>query len=90
MKLALGIKQEKNKETLKCKYKHFFLEVNFMAYTQDGWTLYTREVKLKGGRMQTIYFFSKRTPKSGNPCDMPSGYEVGVNKRTGLPYLKKK
>ena len=61
-----------------------------MAYTHEGWTLYTRDVKLKGGRNQTIYFFSKRTPKSGKTCDMPSGYVVGVNKRTGLPYLKKK
>jgi len=48
------------------------------------------EVELKGGRMQTIYFFSKRTPKSGKPCDKPDNMIVGVNKRTGLPYLKKK
>ena len=60
-----------------------------MVYTHEGWTLYSREVELKGGRKQTIYFFSKRKPKSGNPCDKPAGYAVGVNKRTGLPYLKK-
>jgi hypothetical protein len=47
-------------------------------------------VKLKGGRTQTIYFFSKRTPKSGKPCEKPANMTVGVNKRTGLPYLKKK
>lgn len=61
-----------------------------MPYTHDGWTLYTRDVQLKGGRNQQIFFFSKRTPKSGTPTDLPSGYSVGVNKRTGLPYLKKK
>ena len=61
-----------------------------MAYEHDGWTLYTRDVKLKGGRNQTIYFFSKRTPKSGTKCDKPDNMTVGVNKRTGLPYLKKK
>jgi len=61
-----------------------------MAYEHNGWTLYTRDVTLKGGRNQTIYFFGKRTPKSGNPTELPSGYAVGVNKRTGLPYLKKK
>ena len=60
-----------------------------MAFMHQGWTLYTRDVKLKGGRTQTIYFFSKRTPKSGKPCEKPNGYTVGVNKRTGLPYLKK-
>ncbi len=61
-----------------------------MAFTHEGWTLYTRDVKLKGGRNQTIYFFSKRSPKSGTPCEKPANYTVGVNKRTGLPYLKKK
>jgi hypothetical protein len=61
-----------------------------MVYKYEGWTLYTRNVNLKGGRQQTIYFFSKRSPKSGTPCDLPNGYAVGVNKRTSLPYLKKK
>lgn len=61
-----------------------------MAYMYEGWTLYKREVTLKGGRKQTIYYFSKRMPKSGTACDLPPGYGVGVNKRTGLPYLKKK
>jgi hypothetical protein len=62
-----------------------------MPYTYEGWTLYSREVQLKRGPKVTIYFFSKRTPKSGSPMNaMPPGYEIGVNKRTGLPYLKKK
>ena len=61
-----------------------------MVYKHENWTLYCKDVTLKGGINQTIYFFNKRTPKSGNPCDLPNGYTVGVNKRTGLPYLKKK
>ena len=61
-----------------------------MVYTYEGWTLYCKDVKLKGGKIQTIYFFSKRRPKSGTPCNLPDGYKVEVNKRTGLPYLKKK
>ena len=60
-----------------------------MAYKHDGYTLYSKEVELRGGRKQVIYFFSKGTPKSGNMEDKPSGMSVGVNKRTGLPYLKK-
>jgi len=61
-----------------------------MPYTYQGWTLYTREVKLKRGPKVNIYFFSKKKPKSGRMMDdMPKGYKVGVNKRTGLPYLKK-
>ncbi len=60
-----------------------------MAYQMDGYTLHKREVTLKGGRTQTIYFFAKKEPKSGEPCDMPDGYVVGKNPKTGLPYLKK-
>ncbi|HEC77012.1 MAG TPA: hypothetical protein ENI33_07140 [Thermoplasmatales archaeon] len=52
--------------------------------------LYTRDVKLKGGKVQTIYFFSSGKPKSGKLCDMPKGYKVVENPRTGLPFLKKK
>ena len=60
-----------------------------MAYKEGEYTLHKKDVVLKGGRKQTIYFFSKRKPKSGTPCDKPDGYTVGINKRTGLPYLKK-
>ncbi len=60
-----------------------------MAYTHEGYTLHAREVALKGGHKQVIYFFSQRTPKSGVPVELPDGYKVAVNKRTGLPYLKK-
>jgi hypothetical protein len=67
-------------------------EENNMAFEKDGYVLHTREVQLKGGRNQKIYFFCKagNKPKSGKPCDMPDGYTTGVNKRTKLPYLKKK
>ena len=61
-----------------------------MAYEQDGYTLHARTVLLKGGHEQTIYFFSKREPQSGEPVDLPDGYDVAVNKRTGLPYLRKR
>src|SRR5947208_3105668 len=40
-----------------------------MPYTYQGWTLYSRDVKLKKGPKVTIYFFSKRKPKSGKPMD---------------------
>lgn len=60
-----------------------------MAYRHGDYTLYAREVALKRGHKQVIYFFSQRTPKSGAPVDLPAGYTVAQNKRTGLPYLKK-
>ena len=65
-------------------------EVENMVFKFYNWTLYTRDVQLKGGRSITIYFFSTRVPKSGTACDMPEGHTVGVNKRTGLPYVRKK
>ncbi len=54
------------------------------------YTLYTRDVTLKGGKRQTIYFFSSKKPRSGKPSDMAPGYRVVENPRTGLPFLKKK
>ena len=61
-----------------------------MVYKYNEYTLYCKDVKLKHcDRLQTIYFFSKRQPKSGDPCDLPQGYIVELNKRTGLPLLKK-
>lgn len=59
-------------------------------FTLDGYTLHGRDVELRGGRTQTIYFFAKRKPKSGHPVPMPAGYEVGgKHPTTGLPYLHK-
>jgi hypothetical protein len=60
-----------------------------MAYEHQGYTLHTRNVELKGGRTQRIYFFARSKPKSGTPTEMPPGYAVGVNTKTGLPYLRK-
>jgi hypothetical protein len=65
-------------------------EAKNMVFKFYNWTLYTRDVQLKGGRSITIYFFSTRVPKNGTACEMPEGYTVGVNKRTGLPYVRKK
>ena len=61
-----------------------------MPFQKDGYTLYSRAVTLKGGRQQTIYFFAKGKPKSGNPTDLPNGYEVATTTRTGLPILRRK
>jgi len=59
-------------------------------YKYGEYTLYTKEVTLRGGRKQRIYFFSKKKQENAKPCPLPSGYEVLVNEKTGLPFLKKK
>ena len=43
-------------------------------------------MKVKGN--STIYFFSK--DPSGSINDIPKGYEVYEEPKTGLPFLKKK
>jgi hypothetical protein len=72
------------------KKKKVKKEVKNMAYEHGAYKLYSKQVKLKNGRNQTIYFFAKKTPKSGTPADLPSGFAVKVNQRTTLPYLKRK
>lgn len=54
-----------------------------------GYTLHEKIVRDRGGGSHSLYFFSKRKPKSGRPCRKPRGYRVGVYARTGLPYLSK-
>jgi len=63
-----------------------------MAFEYKGYVLHERDVKLKNGKKNTIRFFCTKgkKPKSGKPADKPANMVVGVNKRTGLPYLKKK
>jgi hypothetical protein len=61
-----------------------------MTYEHKGYKLHKMDVELRGGRVQTIYFFSKKKPKSGEPCDLPPNKEVGENSKTGLPFLKNK
>lgn len=60
-----------------------------MAYTHDGYVLYTKEISWgPHGNKRRIYFFSKKTPKSGEPVDeLPEGMKVIVNQKTGLPVL---
>lgn len=50
--------------------------------------LHSKDVILRGGRQQTIYFFA-REEKDGVMNELPAGYEVMENSRTGLPMLRK-
>lgn len=54
------------------------------------YTLYTKMVILRGNRQQRIYFFSKEKKKDAAAIKKPKGYKIVINKRTGLPLLKKK
>ena len=66
-------------------------DVKAFSYTnKKGQTYYlhTRDVTLKNGRVQTIYFFA-RDVRDGALEAVPAGYEVMETKRTGMPVLKR-
>lgn len=50
--------------------------------------LHSRDVTLKGGRRQTIYFFA-RDIRPGAMDAVPAGYMVVETAKTGMPILKK-
>ena len=67
-----------------------------MAYshtTSKGVTYYLHksEVSLRGGKPQTIYFFSKNEKNGkGEPCDLPEDRIVKENPRNGFLTAAKK
>ncbi|MDR0463316.1 MAG: hypothetical protein LBG64_03805 [Pseudomonadales bacterium] len=50
--------------------------------------LHTKDVTLKNGRKQTIYFFAREV-RDGALNEVPAGYEVMETARTGMPVLKR-
>lgn len=62
-----------------------------VAFEKNGYTLYARQQPTRGNQEQTIYFFSKRRPVVGRPLDeIPEGYIVSVDRKSGVPYLNKR
>ena len=59
-------------------------------YKHGDYALYSKEIKVGQGKKRTIRFFSRTEPEDGEPVDLPDGYEVKVNKKTGVPYIRKK
>lgn len=51
--------------------------------------LHTKEVELRAGHKQKIYYFAGEAGK-GSLDALPAGYETMENERTGLPMLRKK
>lgn len=64
-----------------------------MAYSYTNkkgqkYYLHYRDVTLRGGRKQRIYFFA-RDVRSNSLDSVPGGYKVVETTRTGMPVLKK-
>ncbi len=67
---------------------------NAQAYSytnKKGQTYYlhTREVTLKNGRKQRIFFFARDVRPEMALESVPAGYTVMETQRTGMPVLKK-
>ncbi len=65
-----------------------------MAYAHTNskgqeYFLHTKDVTLKGGRQQRIYYFARAVDAPNSLDAVPEGYMVSENSRTGLPLLKK-
>lgn len=64
-----------------------------MAYSYtnkkgDTYYLHKKDVTLRGGRQQTIYYFAREV-RDGAIDEVPAGYKVVETERTGMPVLKK-
>lgn len=51
--------------------------------------LHTREVTLKNGRVQRIFYFARDVREGQALESVPAGYEVVETERTGMPVLRK-
>ncbi|MEM0969197.1 MAG: hypothetical protein AAF191_16250 [Verrucomicrobiota bacterium] len=66
-----------------------------MAYSVESkksgntYYLHLREQERKDGNKTRLYFFAKEI-KDGSVDELPEGYMVIENERTGLPFLKRK
>jgi len=60
-------------------------EVLLKPFVEDGYTLF----KGKSPSGKDWYFFGYQSEKGTPVSELPEGYEIGKNKRSGIPYLKK-
>lgn len=51
--------------------------------------LHSKDVRLRSGKQQRIYYFAKEVRKEALD-NLPEGYQIVENLKTGLPILKKK
>ena len=65
-----------------------------MAYAHKNskgqtYYLHDKEVSLRNGRQQRIFYFAREEKQGESLPSVPQGYKVGENQRTGLPFLAK-
>jgi len=55
----------------------------------DTYYLHGKDVTLRNGRKQRIFYFARAEKGEEALAEVPAGYAVGENQRTGLPFLSK-
>ena len=60
------------------------------GFQYGDYTLYQKTITINDEEKRTIHFFAKDAPETGEPTDLPSDYEVKINRKTGVPYIKRK
>ncbi|MDG6228938.1 MAG: hypothetical protein QCH96_03115 [Candidatus Thermoplasmatota archaeon] len=58
-------------------------------FSYGEYSLYRKQLRIGGKEIRTVHFFSKDAPEDSTPSELPEGYEVKVNEKTGVPYIKK-
>ena len=96
IKQKRSAKKPKKKPEDSTEWESYFVEKTLKKpslksiCTYGGYTLYKRETGKQRKGKKTIHFFSKEKPDNSRPVQLPDGYQIVVNKKTGIPYLKKK
>jgi Holliday junction resolvasome RuvABC DNA-binding subunit len=80
----------KPKEKIEKEDKKKASKKEIKGFTHKGYTLFEKEFKTKSGKKYFIKIFSKAKPKGAKPIDLPKDFMAIINKKTGIPYLKKK
>ena len=65
-----------------------------MAFTHENkkgqtYYLHGKTVTLQNGRQQKIFYFAREEKRGEGLAEIPPGYRIEENERTGLPFLKK-
>jgi len=60
------------------------------GYKYNGYRLYKKNIVIDDEDKRTIHFFAKEPPETGEPAYLPKDYEVKINRKTGVPYIRKK
>ena len=81
---------EKNVDHVKSDKQILGKLTDYGFFEYGEYSLYRKEIVLQSDNKRIIHFFSKEKPDEGEQVSLPDGYEVKINKKTGVPYISRK